>query len=574
MKMFSKDFNYFTPRLRYKCTKDYLINELRLKYKNNPYRYFRRVTNNNVINYFNNLSPTDTQKTVIKYLYDLLMFGSIAFEAPCGTGKTIAGCYVMSLVSKRTLIISSKCAVNSQWMKTIKQIDSSIPITDLSMKTQYSKNNCVYITTPQFITNNTNKHKISKLIYDLKIDLIICDEIHTIITEGGVWNECFKIFSNVNKFYTNNNESCGLLMISFSATFPIKLSSSSICRKLFGKPIEPEPFIIDKFTFDINELMNYPFTFTDIYKSNMPTMQQLFIRTPVQIIDMTNADKSIKYNSIWFRDIVWSIIQLEECYKRGLMNNEKISGIVMCRFVDSTLWMGLFISVYYNIPVVIIRSNSDKNMYIRCPNTEIFVDETFDECVNTKNKIENGELNNKLNDEPNDKPNDGQNDGQLTEVFKYIFKYLDKHYQNNKPMKYATKFATKFYDKIDKVVDNLYKPFDESYTQKIVIGTISKLKEGFSQENIVYGCCSLFSWSLLERVQIAGRVKRISKDSYISNFERVLFVCHAKVPRYLDGKIKYRFDLQNKLFDKHTLKYEMYQKCTKSVSNKMGLNIH
>ena len=88
-------------------------------------------------------------------------------------------------------------------------------------------------------------------------------------------------------------------------------------------------------------------------------------------------------------------------------------------------------------------------------------------------------------------------------------------------------------------------------------GLVTKaLANGFSQENIVYGCCSLFSWSLLERVQIAGRVKRISKDSYISNFERVLFVCHAKVPRYLDGKIKYRFDLQNKLFDKHTLKYE------------------
>lgn len=91
----------------------------------------------------------------------------------------------------------------------------------------------------------------------------------------------------------------------------------------------------------------------------------------------------------------------------------------------------------------------------------------------------------------------------------------------------------------------------------IIVGTVSRLKEGFNCENIVYGICSLFEWSDTARIQILGRIRRSSNNFDLNKHIRLFIVNSGRIPSNLKnphrrGPISLLYDLEReaKLFKK------------------------
>jgi hypothetical protein len=73
---------------------------------------------------------------------------------------------------------------------------------------------------------------------------------------------------------------------------------------------------------------------------------------------------------------------------------------------------------------------------------------------------------------------------------------------------------------------------NEKYMKEveIIVGTFHRLKEGFNVENITWGICTKFVYSLPSRIQILGRVRRSSKNPLLNAHERIFFVASGKEP--------------------------------------------
>lgn len=106
-------------------------------------------------------------------------------------------------------------------------------------------------------------------------------------------------------------------------------------------------------------------------------------------------------------------------------------------------------------------------------------------------------------------------------------------------------------------------PYDYIDESEIIVSTVGRMKEGFSCENLVWGIVPSFPYSQLTRVQIAGRIRRTSKNENINKAKRLLFVCSRKVPttefssgrRNPNPKIEYSWEFENKLFEEENIQY-------------------
>ena len=90
----------------------------------------------------------------------------------------------------------------------------------------------------------------------------------------------------------------------------------------------------------------------------------------------------------------------------------------------------------------------------------------------------------------------------------------------------------------------------------IIAGTVQRLKEGFSVQNITWGICTKFVYNTIPRVQILGRIRRNSNDEALNNHERIFYVCSAQVPTtigipFYRGKhrITYDFATEKLIFE-------------------------
>lgn len=89
----------------------------------------------------------------------------------------------------------------------------------------------------------------------------------------------------------------------------------------------------------------------------------------------------------------------------------------------------------------------------------------------------------------------------------------------------------------------------------IIVGTVSRLKEGFNCENITTGICTQFIYSITSRVQILGRIRRSSTNEDLNNHRRIFIVNSGVVPSNIKQPnrrgpivVNYDFDLEDKLF--------------------------
>jgi hypothetical protein len=99
----------------------------------------------------------------------------------------------------------------------------------------------------------------------------------------------------------------------------------------------------------------------------------------------------------------------------------------------------------------------------------------------------------------------------------------------------------------------------------VVVGTFHRLKEGFSVQNLVWGICTKFVWSVSSRIQILGRIRRSSQDKALNEHYRIFYVCSVKVPTNLMSpyrmktkgpiKVLYDFDIEEELFKEENYTY-------------------
>lgn len=78
----------------------------------------------------------------------------------------------------------------------------------------------------------------------------------------------------------------------------------------------------------------------------------------------------------------------------------------------------------------------------------------------------------------------------------------------------------------------------DNYLQHIndaiyIVGTMSRLKEGFSCNQLTFGLCLSYFESIIVRIQLLGRIRRHTNDEELNNVERHMFV-------YVPPKSNYR----------------------------------
>lgn len=443
------------------------INNISLKSLSNP---------------FNGLDSLTEVQTLIRRLCKEKYFeklGSIAVKASCGSGKTLAGIYMMRYFCCKTLIISTRNAVIDQWYNQLHTLYPELNIfTSESRKKDLDAD--VWILTPQYLNS---KNRIESETFDIKPSLIIYDEIHTMLSETSKSHE--QEFLNVLKYpfiRAQRHEWDQLpYMLALSATYPEKMDN---LNRVFGEPF---------------------------YKSSSIS------KTPIYIYDLRDETSKKKrgkcdkdYHPLDQYDCIEYFINNIPFYRGDLKLNDaskyepinlskQLKGLVMSYSIDSSVWAALYIHKILKADVLLVRTNDQKSYYF--PHDQ-FID----------------------------------------------FKY-DKDIQYDDLKKNKIGIPCKYHEYIDDA--------------EIVVSTTQRMKEGFSNECLVWGITSLFPYSQLTRVQIAGRIRRSSRNIEINKAKRIMYVNSGTVPStmFIGGKFNsnaeetYSWEFENKLFKEENINY-------------------
>ena len=114
-------------------------------------------------------------------ILDLNSQGSTILSAACGFGKTITAINVFTKIKLKTLVIVNRLILLDQWKQSIEQF-SSAKCLILKPNTFKKKDLLDY---DIYVINITN---IPKIPDNLKFGFVIADELHLLISEGGIQN--------------------------------------------------------------------------------------------------------------------------------------------------------------------------------------------------------------------------------------------------------------------------------------------------------------------------------------------------------------------------------------------------
>lgn len=428
---------------------------------------------------------TPIQEKIVQHSKWMPYYGNYAYCCSCGAGKTLAGIYLIHAFQCRTLIISSRNAVNDQWFSLLINLYPMLIIQTkngwyregqkLKKKEVEKMNNegfepDIMIFSPQYLAKYVDNYKLTA-------SLIIYDEVHALLSDEFIKVLLLPLYKVING---EMNELP--YMIALSATYPsesTKEGKESLIRlnKLFGSV-----FRID------SEVRKIPVNVWD-YRDHFERLNTLTGET------MKGIDALGKFDS--------GYIPLDDCeaidyFCQKIIDERKIrickefKGIIMSYSIDSSAYAAIHAVKMFNCPVVLVRTAEESCFYFEPPMIEHFI---YDHELTLDDLIKKG-----------------------------IGRKIDDYKE---------------------VVDNC----------SIIVGTIQRLKEGFSVENIVWGICTKFVFSTIARIQILGRIRRNSKNEELNNRERVFYVCSGCVPTTIGipnyrGKHRITYDIrgENELF--------------------------
>lgn len=430
--------------------------------------------NNNPLEQFKSLSIL--QQYIVKNSDNFLYEGFSCFTASCGDGKTMAAIYLMYILGLKTLIISSRNAVNDQWKKELQNLYPNLNIgtrIDEDKKKETNIDYDVIICTPQYLLpkiQNAKEHK--NFLKELKFDLIIYDEIHSLLSDQFSLVLALPFLLKMNGFITHLPYMLGL-----TASLPHPTSIDyKIIKVIFGEPI----------------IFNSKITNIPVYYLDHRDLVQNRGLCDLNYVALTDQEAFEYYSDLML--------------EKNLLPSIEYKTIIITGSIDSSIYAGINACIKFDIPVLIMRANNEKSIYLTPETIPDFYRDT---------------------EEQSEKPDFTYNEIKQTKSVKYIQDY------------------TTILDKVG-----------------IIVGTYHRLKEGFNCKNIVYGICTSFIWSETSRVQILGRIRRNSDDPNLNKHKRIFFVNSGRIPSNFFTKLPHQKTetTYNEEYEKELFKKENYIK--------------
>lgn len=307
---------------------------------------------------------TDIQQKVIKHAEWMKFYGNYAYSCSCGAGKTVAGIYLMYKKQCKTLIISSRNAVNDQWMTLIQELypDLVIQTKDGKFKGNYKapKNleSDVYIFSPQYLKN--------KLDIDIKPSLIIYDEVHSLMSKQFIKVLLFPMINVINGKWEELP-----YMIALSATYPSNSTlegknANSRINKMFGS--------VFKCPSGITKIPVMYWDYREHYERENDEGKVVSGEEARGAFDgrykPLDDYEAIKY----FCDKINKEGRIKIC--------PEYKGIVMTYTIDSSVYAALYMRKMWNCNVVLVRAADESSVLFE---KDKDLDYEFDEGVVFKN---------------------------------------------------------------------------------------------------------------------------------------------------------------------------------------------
>ena len=463
---------------------------------------------------------TDIQQAVQKYAKLFKYYASFAFSASCGAGKTLAGIYLMHRFGVKTLIVSTRSAINDQWEYILKSLYPELKIQSIHNKGVRTrcKNPDVYIYSPQYLTRNSKK-------FPQDVRFIIYDEIHSIVSDN--YGKCvMEPLTRLKGLKLEELCTQTPYMLALSGTYP---RENKIIDTVFGKYIPTVSKIteIPVYVYDIHaEWMKNKVRSMlkrsleeDVKTSNAPSSKDVVLSDKSKLLKEINKMKSLcdvpnnyiiqldrTYNALDDYEYIDLVIKQNLLHKHNIEITPKFRGYIITENIDSSVYAAIIFAETYNCNVLLMRSVEEPS-YVITPTGRT----EFDRMELTQEFL-TGKKSKKTNDESED---DSTDDVETDDV------ETDKNTSNTPVLKHN-------YKRIDMRKNDLQVVLRENNIS-ILCGCYHRLKEGISVENAVWGICTKFIYSPISRVQILGRIRRTSKNPEIANHKRIFLVNSGKV---------------------------------------------
>lgn len=319
---------------------------------------------------------TPVQETMIKHSNWMKYYGNYAYCCACGAGKTLAGVYLIHKFQCKTLIISSRNAVNDQWLTLLKTLYPELIIETKNgwirggqklnkreadeLKAEGFEAD-IMIFSPQYLSKYVDN-------YNLTASLIIYDEVHSLLS-----TEFIKVL--LLPLYKVIEGSISELpyMLALSATYPTEATQEgkeSIKRlnKLFGSVFKLP-----------SEVRRIPVLVWD-YRDHFTREDRLG-----KILTGEDALGGFDSRYVPLSDceaVDYFISKIHDEHHVAVCNEFK--GIIMTHTIDSSAYAALKAHETFNCSVILVRSADEYCLYLPADeflNFEYTDEITFKELV-------------------------------------------------------------------------------------------------------------------------------------------------------------------------------------------------
>ena len=442
-------------------------------------------------------SKTQIQQFVEKHLPLFPKYQAFLYTASCGSGKTLAGIYAIYKTKCKTLIISHRNAISDQWERVIHKcfptlrVETRSEVND-SRASEYNLPDGTIITRRKktsALTNKSDIYILSPQYLANKVDTLKLDVGLIIYDEIHCLTS--DVFSEVLKFPFLCCLDDRFQQLPYCIGLSATLPPSDTKEHELLLRMFGKPFTpASVITKQPINVWDYRNIFTEVRRGKLDDRYEPLGEYESIHYFVNLIDKEgAKHGILYPRSS--SPSKLSKTESPELVPSIKYKGIIISYTIASSMWTALYVHKHWNVNVLIIRA-------------------AHESCVLLE---ENKGL-----------------DYEFNELITQEQFYAD-----------LPKFGS--YCSMHPTINNC----------AIICGCLPRLKEGFSIESATWGIITKFVWSVASRVQLLGRIRRMSTDEDLNTHERIFYVCSGKCPNNLYQLYNYKYKRNMRLAHAHAV---------------------